>query len=299
MIIDTHAHVEFTAYKDDANEVMQRALDSDVAVINVGTQIDTSKNVVAMLEKFSENVWAVVGLHPEHTYKHQVVEETDTFLTREESFDYDAYKALANNPRVVGIGECGLDYYRFEDQSDVESIKKRQREAFELQIKLAFELDKALVIHCRPSSGTVDAYEDILEIVKPYLSRHSERSEESQNRSFAEAQDDKRLRFEVHCFTGTLEVAQKFAELGGYLGLNGIITFDKSGNSENIVKNIPLENIILETDCPYLTPAPHRGKRNEPSYIKYTAEKIAEWKNISFDEVASQTTKNAKSLFKI
>src|SRR6185436_13929810 len=99
MLIDTHAHVEFTAYKDDANEVMQRALDSDVAVINVGTQIDNSKNVVAMLEKFSENVWAVVGLHPEHTYKHQVVEETDTFLTREESFDYDAYKALANNPR--------------------------------------------------------------------------------------------------------------------------------------------------------------------------------------------------------
>src|SRR5262249_941537 len=120
-------------------------------------------------------------------------------------------------------------------RNDIDIIKHRQREAFALQIKLALELDKALVIHCRPSPDTMDAYEDIFQIMSKVKSQRS------------------KVRFEVHCFTGTLEVAQKFVELGGYLGLNGIITFDKTGNSEQIVKNIPLSNIILETDCPYLT----------------------------------------------
>lgn len=111
--------------------------------------------------------------------------------------------------------------------------------------------------------------------------------------------NDKYLRFEVHCFTGTLEVAKQFVALGGYLGLNGIITFDKTGISEQVVKNISLDSIILETDCPYLTPAPFRGKRNEPLYVKYVAEKIAEWKNIPFKQVEDQTTENAEKLFKL
>jgi TatD DNase family protein len=281
MLIDTHAHVQFSGFKDEADDVMRRALENGVGVINVGTQIDTSKEAVVMLEKYPENVWAVIGLHPEHTYQHRVDEEESHFRSREESFDYDAYKLLANNSRVVGIGECGLDYYRFDSAMDVSTIKQRQREAFELQIKLALELDKTLVVHCRPAAGTVDAYEDVIAIITEIRSKHTE------------------LRFEIHCFTGTLEVAQKFVALGGCIGLNGIITFDKTGTSESVVKNIPLEHIILETDCPYLTPAPHRGKRNEPALVKHVAEKIAEWKNISFEEVANQTTTNAKRLFNI
>jgi TatD DNase family protein len=280
-LIDTHAHVQFSGFKDEADEVMRRALDVGVGVINVGTQIDTSREAVTMLKRYPENVWAVVGLHPEHTYQHRVDEEESHFRSREEAFDYSAYQELAKNPRVVGIGECGLDYFRLEGQENIETIKQRQKDAFELQIQLALEMNKTLVVHCRPAKDTVDAYEDVLEIIKRTKAEHSN------------------LRFEIHCFTGTLAVAQQFVALGGYIGLNGIITFDKTGQSEAVVKNIPLEHIILETDCPYLTPAPHRGKRNEPSLVKHVAEKVAEWKNISFEEVASQTTKNAKQLFNI
>ncbi|MCC7356582.1 MAG: TatD family hydrolase [Candidatus Doudnabacteria bacterium] len=281
MLIDTHAHVQFSGFKDEADEIMQRALDAGMVVVNVGSQIDTSTEAVKMLDKFAERVYAVVGLHPEHTFKHTLDEEESHFETRQEDFNYEAYKALAQNPKVVGIGECGLDYFRFEEGSDIVKIKEQQRLAFDQQIKLALELDKALVVHCRPSSGTVDAYEDLVEI----LTRVK--------------QENSQLRFEVHCFTGTLAVAQKFVELGGYLGLNGIITFDKTGTSEEVVKNISLDNIILETDCPYLSPVPLRGKRNEPLNVKYVAEKIAEWKNVSFEEVEIKTTENAKQLFKL
>lgn len=279
--IDTHAHVQFSGYKSDALEVMRRALDGGVCVVNVGTQIDTSREAVKMLENFSENVYAVVGLHPEHTYQHMVDEEESHFRSREEVFDYEAYKSLAVNPKVVGIGECGLDYYRLDDVEDVGRIKERQREAFYLQIRLAQELDKALVIHCRPSKGSVDAYVDMLHIMEEVKALSSE------------------LRFEVHSFTGTLEVAQKIVALGGYLGLNGIITFDKTGVSEEVVKNIPLENIVLETDSPYLTPVPFRGKRNEPIHVICVAEKIADWKGVSVDEVSRVTTGSASELFVI
>ncbi len=281
MLIDTHAHVQFSGFKDEADAVMQRALDAGMVVVNVGSQIDTSTEAVKMLDRYPERVYAVVGLHPEHTFKHTLDEEESHFETRQEDFNYDAYKALAQNPRVVGIGECGLDYYRFEQGSDIVKIKEQQRAAFDQQIKLALELDKALVVHCRPSPGTVDAYDDLAEILTKVKG------------------DNSQLRFEVHCFTGTLAVAQKFVALGGYLGLNGIITFDKTGVSEEVVKNISLEHIILETDCPYLTPVPFRGKRNEPLYVKYVAEKIAEWKQVSFEEVENQTTENAKKLFKL
>ncbi len=281
MLIDTHAHVQFSGFKDEADAVMQRALDSGVGVVNVGTQIDTSREAVKMLETYPENVWAVIGLHPEHTYQHRVDEEESHFRSREEEFDYQAYKELAAHPRVVGIGECGLDYYRFDSTMDIDLIKERQRDAFEQQIRLAIDTDKALVVHCRPSAGTVDAYDDVLEILR---------------RVKVEVP---KLRFEIHCFTGTVEVAGEFVKLGGYIGLNGIITFDKTGNSEAVVMNIPLEHIILETDCPYLTPAPHRGKRNEPALVKHVAEKIAEWKQLSLEQVADQTTQNAKQLLLI
>ncbi len=282
MLFDTHCHINLNAFREDGAEVLQRALDADVAVVNVGTQIDTSRQAVALLNQFPQNVYAVVGLHPTHTFKHQYHDEEEvSFKTRDESFDYEAYKQLADNPRVVGIGECGLDYYRLPEDLDLTEVKQKQRTAFEQQIKLAVELDKALCIHCRPSVGTMDAYEDIIEIIK-------QTQEQTPN-----------LRFEIHCYTGDLATAQKFVAMSGYIGLNGIIVFDKTGRSEEIVKNIPLESIILETDAPYLTPPPHRGTRNEPAYVKFVAEKIAEWKGESFDKVAEVTTANAKKLFHI
>jgi TatD DNase family protein len=282
MLFDTHCHINLNAFRQDGPEVLQRALDAGVAVVNVGTQIDTSRQAVALLEQFPENVYAAVGLHPTHTFKHQYHDEEEvSFKTRDEKFDYEAYKQMASNERVVGIGECGLDYYRLPEDMDAAEIKQKQQQAFLDQVKLAVELDKALCIHCRPSQGTMDAYEDIIDIIKETQTNHPS------------------LRFEIHCYTGDLATAQKFVQLGGYIGLNGIIVFDKTGRSEEIVKNISLESIILETDAPYLTPPPHRGTRNEPAHVKYVAEKIAEWKNETFDRVAEVTTANAKKLFNL
>lgn len=280
--IDTHTHVNIRAFEEDAEQVIKRAHDAEVAVVNVGTQIDTSRQAVEMLQKFPENVYAVVGLHPSHTYSHNFVDEEEVVSkTQEEHFDATLYKELASDSRVIGIGECGLDYYRLPEGEDHEQIKELQRTAFAEQIKLALELDKALCVHCRPTDGTVDAYEDLLEIIKQVKAGNED------------------LRFEVHCYTGDAATAMKFVDLGGYIGLNGIITFDKTGRSEEVVKAVPLENIILETDAPYLTPKSQRGKRNEPSFLPEVAQKIAEWKNVTIEEVAEQTTKNAKILFKI
>lgn len=280
--IDTHTHVNLRAFKDDAAETIQRSLEAGVGVVNVGTQIDTSRQAVNLLDQFPENVWAVIGLHPSHTFAHDYEDEEEVkFKTREEHFNAELYRELAQNPRVVGIGECGLDYYRLPTDRDHNEIKQLQRAAFDEQIKLALELDKALCIHCRPSDGTVDAYLDLLEIVKAVKAENPD------------------LRFEVHCYTGDAATALEFTKLGGFIGLNGIITFDKTDRSEEVVKAVPLENIILETDAPYLTPKSHRGQRNEPSYLPEVAEKIAEWKGVSADEVAEVTTTNAKKLFNI
>lgn len=280
--IDTHTHINLRAFKDDAAETIQRALDAGVAVVNVGTQIDTSLQAVALLEQFPENVYAVIGLHPTHTYKHDYEDEEEVkFKTREETFDPALYEEMVKHERVIGIGECGLDYYRLPEDRDHEEIKQLERTAFEKQIQFALDNNKALCIHCRPTDGTIDAYEDLLEIVTKVKTENPQ------------------LRFEVHCYTGDAATALKFAELGGFIGLNGIITFDKTGRSEDVVKTLPLEAIILETDAPYLTPKSHRGQRNEPSYLPEVAEKIAEWKGLSLEEVAEATTANAKKLFNL
>lgn len=282
MLIDTHTHINLRAFKDDAPETIQRALDSGITVVNVGTQIDTSRQAVKLLEQFPENVYAVIGLHPTHTYAHDYEDDEEVkFKTREEHFDAELYRELGKNDRVVGIGECGLDYFRISPNRDFNEIKQLQEAAFQLQISLALELNKALCIHCRPSEGTNDAYEDLLKILKVVLVENPQ------------------LRWEVHCYTGPADLAKQFAELGGFIGLNGIITFDKTTRSKEVVDALSLENIILETDAPYLTPKSHRGQRNEPSYLPEVAQQIAEWKNITIEEVAKQTTVNAKKLFNI
>ncbi len=275
-LYDTHAHVNLAAFKEDYKEIIKQAQQAAVIVNNVGTQKDTSKKAFDLAKEF-DNVYAVVGLHPVHTISQDVDEEESHFISREEEFDYAYYKALAEDPKVVGIGECGLDYYRLPEDKTLEEVKTIQKEAFLQQIKLAKELDKALVIHCRTQKDSSDAYEDILEILRL----------------------EKPSRFEIHSFTSNWGIAEKFLELGGYIGLNGIITFDKSGVLKEVVKNCPLERIVLETDAPYLAPAPYRGKRNQPNYVEYVARYIAEVKGLSFEEVCKQTTSNAKALFKV
>lgn len=280
MFIDTHAHAHFKSYEDNEG-VLRRALEAGVAVINVGTGIETSREVVALAETYEKNVYATIGIHPTHTHE-AVFHANETYEAGiETSFNAELYKSLVAHPKVVGVGECGLDYYRFPEGVNVPEVKRVQKQVFVDQINFALEYDKALVIHCRPGKDSADAYDDCFQIMT------------------AVTKAKPGLRFEVHSFTGDVEIAEKFISIGGYLGLNGIITFDKTGRSERVVKAVPLDFIVLETDSPFLAPVPFRGKQNEPMYVKYVAEKIAEWKAVSPGAVAEATTKNARQLFKL
>lgn len=187
-----------------------------------------------------------------------------------EGFAQEKYKELAESSnKVVAIGETGLDYYRLE--GDQEEIKQKQKEVFEQHLILASELNLPVIFHCR------EAHQDMIEILKKY-----------------------QVRGVAHSFTGTKEDLQAYLSMGFYISYNGIITFKKKAEAlQALVKITPLDRILLETDCPYLTPEPHRGQRNEPSYVRYVAEKVAELKNIAVEEVAEITTTNAKKLFKI
>src|SRR3989338_4561714 len=283
-LIDTHTHINFNAFKDDGDAVVSRALDAGTWIVNVGSQIDTSRRAIEYAQRHKEGVFAIVGLHPVHLFSQHIDEEEFEFESRQEEFAYETYKKLAQHPKVVGIGECGLEYFRLPEGRE-EEIKKIQRDVFIQQIELAIELKKPLMIHSR------DAYQDIYDILKSY-----------------KLQATSYCGIVIHSFIGSWEEAQKFLELGGFIGFNGIITYKPrkekiAGGSDpgllDAVKQIPLERIVLETDAPYLSPEPNRGKRNEPSYVKFVAEKIAQLKNIAAEEVSRQTTQNARALFGI
>jgi len=273
LFVDTHAHVNFSAFQEDAEPTIQRALDAGVWVVNVGTQISTSREAVVIANKWKEGVYAVIGIHPVHTYSQDLQEEETQFKTREEKFDYEVYKILAQNPKVVGIGECGLDYFRLPEGADPAPIKKLQAEAFIEQLRLAKELNKALVIHSRSSKDSDDACLDIMDILQQ--------------------EGVKDLRFVLHSYTGSPDVAKLFVALGAYISFNGILTFDKTGNMEKVLRGVPMEKVLLETDSPYLTPSPNRGKRNEPSYVQFVAEHVARLKGLSVQEVAKATFENS------
>lgn len=289
--IDTHCHVHFQAYKDDMDAVVARALDAGVGMITVGTQSTTSKNGIALAEKH-EGVWATVGLHPNHLHAQEFLDENELpndnqfsnensfsfenplskIKTRAERFDPAYYRELVAHPKVVAIGEFGLDYYRVPPNVDVAHMRRDQADAVRAQLRFATEVNKPVVIHCR------DAHADQAALLQEEIDRGG-----LQRRGV------------IHCFTGTAEEAARYRELGFLVSITGIVTFGK--NVQEAVRNIPLEQIMLETDAPYLTPAPYRGKRNEPAYVAHVAAKIAELKGVSVDDVARVTTENAMRVF--
>lgn len=286
-LVDTHAHVNFNAFKDDAEEVIERALAQNVWMNLVGSQRDTSKRAVSMAEKYNKGVYAVVGLHPTHLFSTYVDEEEINFHTKEEDFGVDYYRELAKNEKTVAIGEMGLEYYRLSDitrqtGASEGEIKEKQKELFLKGVDLACELDLPVVIHCR------DAHEDQQKIIR-----------ESQNKYGG------KVRGVVHCFSENWEIAKGYLDLGFLLSFSGIITFEirKSSRSAaeallEVVRKIPPSMFMLDTDCPYLTPEPYRGKRNEPLYVRYIAERVAETRGVSFEEVSEITTQNALKLFR-
>ena len=264
------------------DEVIERTLDKGVFMITVGTQKDTSRKGLEVAERY-EGVWAAIGLHPNHTVEQSFWDDdelapedqaTPKIKTRAELFDYELFKEMAAHPKCVAIGETGLDWYRIPDDANLEQIKDRQREAARAHFDLATEMDLPVIIHSR------DAYEEQVGIIREYV-------------------DAGKLprRGVMHCFTGTLEEAQAYIDLGFYISFSGIVTFSKE--LQEVARAVPMDRILVETDSPYLTPNPHRGKRNEPHYVLHVAEKIAGLRGVSVEEVADATVKNTKNLFKL
>ena len=282
--IDIHSHVNFKAFDEDRDEVISRALKNDTWMINVGTQTDTSEKAVEIANQYEEGVYAIIGLHPIHTGasyhdKKELGEEGKEFTSRGEIFDKDIYRKLLKNPKVVGIGECGLDYYRMNS----ESIEKQKR-AFVEQIELANEFGKPLMLHIRPSAepGASNAYMDALELLKKHL-KVSPREDGAKGN--------------VHFFAGTPEEAKAFLDFGFTLSFTGVITFTK--DYDEVIRNTPLDMIMSETDSPYVTPVPYRGTRNEPSYVNEVAKKIAEIKNMPERDVKEALVLNTRRVFRI
>lgn len=265
-IFDSHCHPQMAQYDKDREEVIKRAIDNGVFMICVGTDLETSRQAIELAQKH-EGMWASVGLHPNDSVsiKYQVLSIKD-------------YEILLKDERVVAIGEVGLDYYRTPEPEKQEIQKK----VFEKFLDLAIQYEKPVIIHSRDAAkGTTGrVHQDLLNILNTKYLIHNTR-----------------LRGVAHSFTGSIEDAKKYLDLSFYLGFNGIITFARQ--YDEIVVHTPLENILLETDAPFLTPEPYRGQRNESAYVVEVAKKVAELKNVSIEEVIKVTTQNVLNLFKI
>ncbi|MGC9599632.1 MAG: TatD family hydrolase [Minisyncoccia bacterium] len=284
---DAHAHTQFSAYDADREAVIRRAEDASVRVVNVGTQRDTSARAVALAEQHA-GFYAAVGLHPIHTSRsyHDTDElgggETAKgFVSRDEVFDPDRYKALALHPKTVAIGECGLDYFRFNKDESREEQIERQKAAFLAQIAFAREVKKPLMIHCR------DAFADLIQLLK--------------ENTFGFPAGGPGV---IHFFTGTAVDAKQLLDLGFYFTFGGAVTFPPrkgktEGDYDAIVKMIPADRLLSETDAPYVAPAPYRGKRNEPAYVVEVVKKLAELKNVSPDAMKERIYQNAVKVFNL
>lgn len=248
MIIDTHSHLNDSQYDTDRADVIKRMKEADVATITVGTDMNMSKKAIEIAE--ANNWWATIGLHP--------TDNTD------EKFDYNLYKELAKNKRVVAIGECGLDYY----WEKTEEGQNKQKELFIEQIKLSKEVNKPLMMHIR------NAYEDGYNLIR------------SNGASGV-----------VHFYTGDWNTAKRYLDLGCVISFPGVITFTEDVN--DTIKNVPQDRFLVETDAPYAAPTPYRGKRNEPEYVTEVIKKIAHVRGISPDRALELATANTQTVFNI
>lgn len=253
-LFDSHAHYDDRKFSQDADQVIMEAYNKGVKyILNAGSDIPTSKKSIELAEKF-DFVYAAVGVHP-----HEVEKLNDN--------KFKELKNLCSHPKVVAVGEIGLDYYYDHSPRDI------QRYWFERQIELGKELKLPLIIHNR------DSHEDMMSII--YSHAPYEKSGV------------------LHCFTGSWEMAKEMLHLGFYLSFGGPVTFKNAVKAVEIVKKMPEDRILIETDCPYLTPEPFRGKRNDSGFIHLVAEKIAELKESSIEEIAGITMGNTKRLFGI
>ena len=262
-VIDTHAHLDFDAFNSDRDEVISRSQDAGLlAIINPGITLAGSQVAVKLAEQYPM-VYAAVGVHP-----HEARSLTE--VTIEELY------TLAQHPGVVAIGEIGLDFYRDYAPRDI------QREAFHAQLGLAQQVDKPVIVHDREAHG---------EVLAALRQRYN-------GPSGAGAGNDNPYGV-LHCFSGDLEMAQEAIQLGFFIGVDGPVTFHRASGLHGVVRQLPLDRLLIETDCPYLTPEPYRGRRNEPAYVSFVTKAIAELRSLAFEEVARATTANAHRVFEL
>ena len=255
MIFETHAHYDDEKFDQDRVELLSHLLrENNIGnIVNIGASFRGCKDSLKLAEEY-DNVYAALGIHPE---------EMDD-MTQE---NLDWIKANSSNPKVVAIGEIGLDYYWVKDEEG----RAKQREWFDRQLEIAKEVNLPVVIHSR------DAAEDTLNTIMRY-----------------NTQENKGI---VHCYSYSKEIALEYVKMGWYIGVGGVITFKNGKKLVETVKAIPLESIVLETDCPYMAPEPHRGSRNSSIYLSYVAEKIAELKGVTVEEVERVTYENALRIY--
>jgi TatD DNase family protein len=274
---DAHSHMHDTAYTHDVSEVITEMKGYGVGTITVGTDYNLSKEAVLLAETYP-HIYASIGLHPADNVK--------------ETFDEEKFEELlSSSKKIVAIGECGLDYHYiehfFEKDSQEKNIshskedeKVRQQKEFKAQIAFAVKHNLPLMLHGRPSKKSMDAYEDMLAILEDEKKKHGTR-----------------LRGNAHFFVGSIEIAKRFIDIGFTMSFSGVITFAKE--YDDVVRYVPLTMILAETDSPYATPAPFRGKRNSPMYVQEVVARIAVLRNEPLEEVRMRILENTKNMFSI
>lgn len=254
MLFDSHAHLDGRRFDKDRDKVIERAKESGISyIMNPGADFESSVKSVELASKY-EMIYAAVGVHP-----HDTKDMDDIML--------ELIKSLTKKPKVMAIGEIGLDFHYDNSPRDI------QEKWFRKQVRLAKDVNLPIIIHDR------EANNEVMSILK---------EEKAFNTGVL-----------MHCYSGSAELAKQYIKLGAYISIAGPVTFKNVRKAVEVVQAIPIEYLMIETDSPYLTPHPYRGKRNESSYVKYVAEKIAEIKGISLEEVAERTTENAKKYFGI
>ena len=280
--VDSHAHLNISAFAEDADVVVKQCADEGIAVVNIGTKESTSERAVELAEQH-ENCYAIIGLHPIQTTpafhsNEEIGEGSDPFKSKGETFNKDFYRALAKRSKVIGIGECGFDFYR----ADADTFAV-QEEQFIAQIELANELQLPLMIHTRDAAGNQasavaserSAYDCVYDTLKQYA----------------------KVPANIHFYAGTLEQANKFFDLGCTISFTGVITF--ADDYAEVVKNAPLDLIHAETDCPYVAPKPHRGKRCDPTMVTEVYKKIAELRGENEETVRAQLVANWQRFYNV
>lgn len=254
---DIHSHLNFKDYDSDFEDVVSRLKDSKTYTITVGTDIEYSRKAVEIAEKY-EDIFACIGVHP--------VDNPSR------SFEKKEFEDLVKHPKVVAIGECGLDFFH-QNKTDTKEVE-RQKNLFFDHINLALAHSKPIMIHSR------DAYEEVLEILEPIAKKEGEK-----------------LMGNVHFFAGDKEIAKRFFDIGFTISFTGVITFAR--NYDEVISYAPLDMIMSETDAPYVAPIPYRGKRNEPSFVSETVRQISQIRGEDFESVKTALVKNALRVFKI